>query len=317
MSKAALNATVSLMDKPLFQQVVNCHTRDKMGLSDLQKSPEKSQIAIDRVGIERFRLPLLLQSQDGSIRGHDGEASMFVYLEKEKTGVNMSRFCSIIQEETETHPLTIPLIKKILSRFRTELRDFDHEHPLLKSFLTLDFHYPWKQPSLLSQNWGWQYYEVQYEAQNIEDHFELFLQIKYEYSSTCPCSLALSKQYEKDYREGKTPKGHGVANAHSQRSIATVKIKGELPIEELLKLLRKAIPTETQSLVKRQDEQAFALLNGENPLFVEHAARNISLVLDDEPLIQDWQAKVEHLESLHSHNAVAMIGKKLSSPFPL
>ena len=35
----------------------------------------------------------------------------------------------------------------------------------------------------------------------------------------------------------------------------------------------KAVPTETQVMVKREDEQAFAELNAANPIFVEDAAR--------------------------------------------
>jgi GTP cyclohydrolase FolE2 len=33
------------------------------------------------------------------------------------------------------------------------------------------------------------------------------------------------------------------------------------------------VPTETQVMVKREDEQAFAELNAANPIFVEDAAR--------------------------------------------
>ena len=47
-------------------------------------------------------------------------------------------------------------------------------------------------------------------------------------------------------------------------------------------------------------------------MFVEHATRRLSAVLDAEKRILDWEAKVEHLESLHSHNAVAVIRKRHS-----
>ena len=139
------------------------------------------------------------------------------------------------------------------------------------------------------------------------------LTLNYEYSSTCPCSLSMSKQYESQFRAGETNEGSGIASAHSQRSFATVnvtyRLEDHIHIEDLVELMRKAIPTETQSLVKRLDEQAFAILNGENPMFVEHASRRISLVLNQESRILDWNVKIEHFESLHSHNAVAYICK--------
>ena len=63
-------------------------------------------------------------------------------------------------------------------------------------------------------------------------------------------------------------------------------------------------------MVKRIDEQAFAILNAENPMFVEHASRRLAHVLNLEEKILDWEASVEHFESLHSHNAVAYIRKE-------
>ena len=140
------------------------------------------------------------------------------------------------------------------------------------------------------------------------------LSLDYEYSSTCPCSLSMAKQYEKDFRDGLTNLGNGIATAHSQRSNANVRvdysIQTDFWLEDLIALLRKALPTETQSLVKRIDEQAFAILNGENPVFVEHVARRLSLALDADQRILNWDVKIEHFESLHSHNAVAYIQKE-------
>ena len=43
--------------------------------------------------------------------------------------------------------------------------------------------------------------------------------------------------------------------------------------EDLIDLCAAAMPTETQVMVKREDEQAFAELNGANPIFVEDAVR--------------------------------------------
>ncbi len=43
--------------------------------------------------------------------------------------------------------------------------------------------------------------------------------------------------------------------------------------EDLIDMARAAVPTETQVMVKREDEQAFAELNAANPIFVEDAAR--------------------------------------------
>ncbi len=294
-------------------KILDCEVKDHTGLNDFQKLPDDAGIAIPKVGIERFRLPLLVAHRDLGDKHHDAVASMYVNLESSKTGVNMSRFCTIVQERTIDATLNNDLLKQILNDFRYKLRDYDHEEPIKNSFIEFTLSYPMKQQSLKSSNWGWQYYDVQIKGQNLDGNVRLFFVVKYEYSSTCPCSLSMAKQYEEDYRAGKTTEGNGIATAHSQRSTATVEVEYDSSstfwINDLIHLLRIAIPTETQSLVKRADEQAFAILNGSNPMFVEHASRRLSKVLDAEARIFDWKAKVEHIESLHSHNAVAEIRK--------
>ena len=62
-------------------------------------------------------------------------------------------------------------------------------------------------------------------------------------------------------------------------------------------------------MVKREDEQAFAEMNGAYTKFVEDAARLLHEQLNNEPKIADFQVACAHLESLHSHDAVAVINK--------
>ena len=295
--------------------IMHCEVKDSTGLNDFQKLSNDFGIAIPKVGIERFRIPLKFKHLDGSIMGHDCEASMFVFCDAHKNGVNMSRFCTILQDETNEAVVDSNLFKTVLKRYRTDLRDNETEELIPESFLSLDFKYPVKQKSLKSDNWGWQYYSCSLSGhENKDGDIDMKLTLQFEYSSTCPCSLSMAKQYEKEYAAGETTIGNGIATAHSQRSTATVTIKYDIEspitIDELIELLRVALPTETQSLVKRVDEQAFAILNGENPMFVEHSSRRISAALNSRKEIIDWHAKVEHFESLHSHNAVAYISKE-------
>lgn len=294
---------------------MNCSIQDASGLNDFQKLPDLSGISIPRVGIERFRIPLNFRHADGTEMNHDAEASMYSFLEGSKTGVNMSRFCSILQEVAESKPVNNFFFKSVLERYRLELRDFPEENPVEKVYLKLKFNYPLKQPSLKSQNWGWQYYQCEMSGvTNAAGATLMETTVLYEYSSTCPCSLSMAKQYERDYAQGLTTEGSGVAAAHGQRSLCTLKVtykvEDNVTIEEMVDLLRIALPTETQSLVKRVDEQAFAILNGETPMFVEHATRRLSAVLNKEKRFLNWEASVEHFESLHSHNAVAYIKKE-------
>ena len=80
-------------------------------------------------------------------------------------------------------------------------------------------------------------------------------------------------------------------------------------------LAREAVPTETQVMVKREDEQAFAELNGAYLKFVEDAARLLYLEFDRDKRIADFRIACSHLESLHSHDAVSVICKGVKDGF--
>ena len=127
--------------------------------------------------------------------------------------------------------------------------------------------------------------------------------LDYVYSSTCPCSLELSEHARRTRNQIATP--------HSQRSVARVSVElvGEetLWFEDLVDICNAAIPTETQVMVKREDEQAFAELNASNPIFVEDAVRLLCGRLEDEPRIGDFRVVASHQESLHSHDAVSIL----------
>jgi GTP cyclohydrolase I len=106
---------------------------------------------------------------------------------------------------------------------------------------------------------------------------------------------------------------------HSQRSTARVSVEvaegQHLSIEALQQLCLEALKTETQVMVKREDEQAFAELNGAFTKFVEDAARLLYEQLAAESRIADFQVACAHLESLHSHDAVAVIHKGVPGGF--
>ena len=130
------------------------------------------------------------------------------------------------------------------------------------------------------------------------------LHLDYVYSSTCPCSLELSEHARLRRSQLATP--------HSQRSVARLSMVladgGEmLWFEDLIDMCREAVPTETQVMVKREDEQAFAELNAANPIFVEDAARLFCEQLRCDARIGDFRVLASHQESLHSHDAVSLL----------
>ena len=111
-----------------------------------------------------------------------------------------------------------------------------------------------------------------------------------------------------------------VATPHSQRSVAEVKVKlnntlDGFPIVDLVNTLENALKTPVQAAVKREDEQEFALLNGQNLMFCEDAARHLQHAMNQETGYDDFWVKINHLESLHAHDAVSVTTKGIAGGY--
>ena len=73
--------------------------------------------------------------------------------------------------------------------------------------------------------------------------------------------------------------------------------------------------TPVQTAVKREDEQEFARLNGQNLMFIEDAGRKLKLALVDDTRLADFWVRIEHHESLHAHDAVGVFTKGVSGGY--
>lgn len=272
----------------------------KASMPDLQNGPasliEGANVPIQQVGISNFKLPLKYPRPDGEIVTLETSVDGYVGLDMDKKGINMSRIMRTFYKYQDEvfHP---DKLEKILEAYKDDLNSSS-------GYLRLSFNYPILKESLRSDLEGYQYYNVAYEGTlDNEGNFRKFVHMDFEYSSACPCSYELS-EHAKESR--------GIdAIPHSQRSVAnlTVELEDELFVEDLVQLCRDALMTETQVMVKREDEQAFAEMNAAFQKFVEDAARLLYEELDDDNRIEDFVIRCVHMESLHSHDAVSRICK--------
>ena len=164
--------------------------------------------------------------------------------------------------------------------------------------------FPARVDSLRSGLSGYQYYDIALELVERDGVRQKLVHLDYVYSSTCPCSLELSEHARVTRNQLATP--------HSQRSVARLSVEVNcdadcLWFEDLIDMARAAVPTETQVMVKREDEQAFAELNAANPIFVEDAARLFAEQLQRDPRVGDFRVLASHQESLHSHDAISVL----------
>jgi GTP cyclohydrolase I len=272
----------------------------KASMPDLQNGPSSlirgAKRAIQHVGISNFRLPIRFHTRDNGDLTLETSVTGTVSLEAEKKGINMSRIMRSFYKHAE-ETFSFEVVERALDAYKSDLESFDAR-------IEMRFSFPAKVQSLRSGLEGFQYYDIALEVVETDGVRRRMLHLDYVYSSTCPCSLELS-EHARQFRGQ-------LATPHSQRSVARVSVELDpgapcLWFEDLIDICRSAVPTETQVMVKREDEQAFAELNAANPIFVEDAARLFAEGLQADPRIGDFRVIASHQESLHSHDAVSVL----------
>lgn len=269
-------------------------------LPDLQNGPESlikgARRHIQHVGISNFRLPIRFHTRDDGDLGLETSVTGTVSLDAGKKGINMSRIMRTFYKHSEK-TFSFEVIEAALDAYKSDLDSFDAR-------IQMRFSFPMKVNSLRSGLQGYQYYDITLELVEQDGVRKKIIHLDYVYSSTCPCSLELSEHARQTRGQLATP--------HSQRSIARLSLVQNdaascLWFEDLVDLCRQAVPTETQVVVKREDEQAFAELNAAHPIFVEDAARLFCQALQNDPRVRDFRIVASHQESLHSHDAVSIL----------
>lgn len=290
----------------VYDKKINADKNYISTLPDLQNGPSSliqgAPVAIQQVGIHNFRLPITYKKRSGTTVELETSVTGSVSLEAHKKGINMSRIMrSFYNHKDEVFDLN--KIKDVLESYKKNLMCFD-------SRIMLKTSYPIRQQSLRSGLEGFQYYDVVFEGDlTCEGEFKKYIHFDFVYSSACPCSFELSEHAEKYRNRATVP--------HSQRSVARVSVRFDdmIWVEDLQELCLAALQTETQVMVKREDEQAFAEMNGSYLKFVEDAVRLLYEQLNNDSRILDFKIVASHNESLHSHNAISVIVKGVDDGF--
>jgi GTP cyclohydrolase I len=117
-------------------------------------------------------------------------------------------------------------------------------------------------------------------------------------TTLCPCSKAISK-----------------SGAHNQRGQVSLSVRTRKPmwIEDMVRLAEESASSELYSLLKRPDEKFVTERAYANPVFVEDLVRAVAQRCDRDKNILWYRVEVENFESIHNHNAYALIERKRPS----
>lgn len=281
---------------------------------------------LDRVGMSGIEVPVRLRDDSGTVMLVPAKADAFVSLDDpEARGIHMSRLFLSLQAILGEEELTLVTVRQLLNAFVGS-----HAAMSRTSSVRLSFDLLVRRKALVSSNWSWRSYPVSVSGDLVEGVARFTIGARIAYSSTCPCSAALARQliqerFAADF-DGRVDatvdevtawlgrETSIVATPHSQRSYAEVEAVVVDPADapsfvELIDLIEGSLRTPVQAAVKREDEQEFARLNGQNLMFCEDAGRRMKSVLDGDARLADWKVRASHVESLHPHDAVAVVTK--------
>lgn len=284
-------------------------------------------LTLNKVGMNEVELPLNISDELGRLQTVPARCDLFVSLDDPNAkGIHMSRLYLKAQEHFAKNLISFKTLADLSKTFIES-----HEGLSNSSYVKVAFDYMVQRSALKSGQKGWRFYPVEMTASNKNGKIVFDFNIEITYSSTCPCSAALSRQInqksfllefanKEELSKEEVSKwllslDAQTAVPHAQRSKANVSIRFDKDVEkfnilEIINFLENSVETPVQAAVKREDEQEFARLNGTNMMFSEDACRRVKNVLEQKDYI-GYSVMIEHLESLHPHNAVAIAIKNM------
>ena len=203
-------------------------------------------------------------------------------LPKHKKGTHMSRFLEILNHHHRA--ITPSQIIPILHEMKVKL-DAASAH------IEMEFPYFIEKAAPVTGAKGLMDYVCTFEVtSNGQDDF--VMGVRAPATSLCPCSKEIS-----------------MYGAHNQRCEITARVRTNklLWIEDLVRIMEGAASAPVYAVLKRPDEKFVTEQAFDNPKFVEDIIRDLALALNREGRVVWYSIESENFESIHNHNAYAMI----------
>ncbi len=257
-------------------------------LKDVQSYPDYHKIPIQKAGITGLEYPICVMDRANKTQQTIANVSMYVDLPHHYKGTHMSRFVEILEQlRGKISPAHIENILKImLKRFASNTAHLEIRFPYFKAKQAPVS----KATSLMSYQCA--FLAVYNKNGKKDGKFQLVIEVNVPVTTLCPCSKEISKN-----------------GAHNQRSIVTIKVisKKLVWIEELIELAEKSASSGVYSLLKREDEKFVTEQAYKKPRFAEDLARAVAAKLRKDKRIEWFMVESENFESIHNHNAYAMV----------
>ncbi len=254
-----------------------------MELEDTQSTTDNRRIPIDRVGVKGVRFPLQVRDKNHSLQATVATLTLTVDLPHHFKGTHMSRFIEVLNSHGRV--LHVKAIRELCDELKRRL-DSERVH------VDVEFPYFIDKSAPVTASQGLVDYTARFAATVGPEGFDLVVTVVVPVTTLCPCSKAISDR-----------------GAHNQRGNLTFSVRCSqlVWIEDLIRLVEDCASSELYSLLKRPDEKAVTERAYDNPVFVEDLVRAVAARAKAHPGITWFRVEAENFESIHTHNAYALV----------
>ena len=257
-------------------------------MPDVQGRADLRNLPIQRVGIKSLRYPLSVQV-GGKLQPTVGTWTLDVALGAEQKGAHMSRLIAWL-ESLDVRGVSLSAaslgaeITAMLSLLEADAGRIEVNFPFFV-----------RKAAPVSGLKSLMEYDGQWLAERQGGRTHLVMQAVVPVKSLCPCSKEVSDD-----------------GAHNQRSHISMRVELRDPASaidwtELVRFAEDNASSELWGLLKRPDEKWVTEHAYANPKFVEDLIRDVAVALESDPRIGSYRVEVVNHESIHAHDAYAVI----------
>ena len=255
-------------------------------MADVQGSPDRRELPIQRVGVKGLRYPLRWRSAAGE-QPSVGQFGLYVALPADQKGTHMSRFLALLEARLASD--RPPLDEAGMRAMFTEMLGLlEADSGRLELALPLFV----RKTAPVSGVQSLMDYDLSIVIEGGAHSASTTLTLVVPCTSLCPCSKKISEY-----------------GAHNQRSHVTVSVETKAAIEpeEIIAIAEAQASSELYGLLKRVDEKHVTERAYDNPKFVEDLVRDVAMALRRDTRIRRFVVEAENFESIHNHSAFARI----------
>jgi len=258
----------------------------KQKLPDMQYTAPDHKIRINRVGINSVQLPVFVSMKNGGVQHSVAKVDCYVDLAENLKGTNMSRLIIGLQKfvgQQLSGKLLYAITENIRIAAEADTCEVSYSFPYFITKLAPAS----KEPGMLP-------YHICFTGIKTKENYIFKLGVKVLTTSLCPCSKEISEY-----------------GAHNQKALVNINIQTKenafVWIEDLIDVAESCASCEIYSVLKRIDEKVVTERAYNNPKFVEDMARAVYNKISEIKDIEEFKISVESDESIHAHNAIAIM----------